>query len=474
MELIGRVEEQKLLNDCMKSSESKLVTIYGRRRVGKTFLIRNYFGKSIKFEISGLHKGDFYDQLNHVFETLKEHGYDASKEDYPDTWMQAFDLIKKYINKLKGKGKKVIVFDEMPWFDTPRSKFLMAFENFWNSFCTKRTDLVVVICGSAASWIIKKIVKNKGGLHNRHSEKIALYPFTLRESEAFLKHKNIKFSRYDILQLHMITGGVPLYLDKVRRGEGLVQFIDRTCFQQNGFFLDEYNELLSSLFDKSERHALILKTLANKKSGFDRTTLASKVKMSSGGSFTELIDELVYSGFVSSYVPFGGSKNNLIYRLSDAYVSFYYHYLVSNNDVGKSWKTKSISPSWNAWAGIAFEQICFSHQEQILKALNLQAIECNVAPWSVKTSKDGAQIDLLIDRNDRIINLCEIKFSKGTFEINKAYAMNLRNKMQLLSQHKLARQKAIFLTMITTFGVKQNMYANELVDNDVLADYLFI
>lgn len=475
MALIGRKEERQIFNDCLQSNESRLIAVYGRRRVGKTFLIRNHFDKLIKFEILGLHNGDLKDQLKQVFDVVSSYGLPKSALNYPESWMDAFQLIQSYINSLKGTGKKVIFFDELPWFDTPKSKFLMAFENFWNAYCTKRNDLVVVICGSAASWMIKKIVKNKGGLHNRLAERIRLKPFTLHETELFLQDRFIKMSRYDILQLYMVTGGVPFYLDRIRKGESLIQFINRACFTENGFLREEYNELLKSLFDNAQNHELILKTLTRKSIGFTRNELADATKLSSGGALTRVMDELLESGFVTKYHPFGTKQKQALYELTDHFTLFFHKFIKDNTSLGSNvWNLKSNTPAWLSWAGLAYELICFSHLQQIINALKLQAISCNASPWRSDGENQGAQIDLIIERADRIIHLCEIKFSKAQYILSKQEAVSLRNRIDVLSNHPASKHKAIFPTLITTFGLKSNEYAYELIQNHLSMDDLFL
>ena len=474
MALIGRTEERTIFNDCLQSNESRLIAVYGRRRVGKTFLIRNHFDKLIKFEISGLHNGDMKDQLKQVFDVVSSHGLSSKDLTYPTTWTEAFGLIQTYINNLKGTQKKVIFFDELPWFDTPKSKFLMAFENFWNSYCSKRNDLVVVICGSAASWMIKKIVKNKGGLHNRLAERMRLKPFTLKETELFLMDRFIKMSRYDILQLYMVTGGVPFYLDRIRKGESLAQFINRVCFTDNGFLRDEYSELLKSLFDNAKNHELVLKTMVKKSMGFTRNELAEATRLSSGGTLTEVIDELLESGFIKKYTPFGVPKNQALYKLTDHFTLFHHKFMKEEIAIGKNiWNLKINTPSWLSWAGLAFELICFNHLEQITDALKLQAIACNASPWRYEGNNQGAQIDLIIERADRVIHLCEMKFSKSVFILSKNEALSLRNKIEQLSNQPTVRNKAIFPTFITTFGLKNNEYVHELVQNELTMEDLF-
>lgn len=474
MDIVGRKDEIEILSSCLDSKESRLIALTGRRRVGKTYLIREYFGNKIKFEIAGLHDGTYQQQLSHVYNTIKNHKLKESKLYIPENWMEAFDLIKEYLNTLKGTNKKVIFIDEMPWFETHKSRFLMAFENFWNSYCTKRKDLIVVVCGSSASWVIKKIVRNKGGLHNRISERINLKPFTLLETESFLKSRNIKMSRYDIVQLYMVTGGVPFYLDRIRKGESFVQFVERVCFRDNGFLKGEYQELLKSLFKNSQNHELILKTLANKFYGLSRNDLAKQVKLSTGGTLTEALDELEESGFITKYHPFGTKINQVLFRLTDHFILFHHQFMAGNKQHIKSWKTLSSTSKWTSWAGISFELICANHQKQIIKALGLQAIECGMSPWKNADTLKGAQVDLIIERADRIINLCEIKFLKSNFTLSKSGAVLLRNKVTLLSEDENSKGKVILLTLISTFPLLRNGYTNELIDVSLTMEELFL
>jgi hypothetical protein len=474
MALTGRTEERSILNDCLESSESRLVAVYGRRRVGKTFLIRNHFGNLIQFEISGLHNGSKQDQLKQVFDVLSGYGLPKDKLTYPTSWMEAFHLIQTYVSTLKGRQKKVLFFDELPWFDTPKSNFLMAFENFWNAYCTKRNDLVVVICGSAASWMLKKVVKNKGGLHNRLAERIKLKPFTLKETELFLKDRFIQMSRYDILQLYMVTGGVPYYLDRIRKGESLVQFINRACFTDNGFLREEYQELFKSLFHNAQNHELVLKCLAKKSNGYTRNELAEMTKLTSGGTLTEILEELLESGFISKYPPFGTGKNLALYKLTDHFTLFHHKFMKEDTAIGNDiWNLKANTPAWHSWAGLAFELVCFNHLLEITHALKLQAIACQASPWRYQGEGQGAQIDLIIERADRVIHLCEMKFSKAIYTLAKDEALSLRNKIEQLSRHASAKNKAIFPTFITTFGLKRNEYTQELVQNELTMDDLF-
>ncbi len=472
MDLIGRREEIKTIKHLLSATESKLLVIYGRRRVGKTFFVRKALHQQIRFEVAGLHRGNLIDQLEHFFSTLLKNGYRSPGHQAPTSWMSAFAMLEAYINTLPTKGKKVIFIDEMPWFDTPRSKFLMAFESFWNSYCTKRPDLLVVICGSAASWMIKKILNNPGGLHNRVSDQISMQPFSLSETSHFLRQKNITWSNYDLAQLYMIMGGIPFYLDAVRKGENVTQFVDRVCFANTGLLQNEHQQLFQSLFNKSERHQLIIAALAKKKKGLERNEIATTTKLSSGGTLTELLNELIESGFVQMVTPFNRKINQSLYRLADPFTLFYFQFMKSRKRAQTNWVPKARSQPYLSWLGLAFERLCFAHQKQILQALQLQAIETTVNNWSITGEPGGAQIDMLIERADRIIHVCEIKFYQTKFTIDKGYAENIRFKLARFGNLALNKNKTLFFTMITPYGVTENKYAKELVQNIVVLEDL--
>lgn len=466
--LIGRKYEINLLQECLSNNGSELIAIYGRRRIGKTFLIREFFKKHLAFEVSGLHNGNMNDQIKNF--TNEIHKKDRTlKSDTPLDWLTAFTLLETYLNKLKKPGKKVIFIDEFPWIATARSKFLMAFENFWNHYCTKRKDLIVIICGSAASYMIQKIIHNKGGLHNRITRQIRLLPFNLAETQQFLKSRGIDYTLYDIIQIYMAMGGVPHYLEKLRRGASVAQNIDQLCFGKDGTLRNEFNQLYVSLFDDSEKHLAIIKTLASSNKGITRPELAAKSGINSGGDLSLKLEELTESGFVSEYPYYGNKKQLTLYRLSDEYSKFYLKFIQNNRNSGSgTWQKLFKSSSYLSWAGFSFETLCLKHIVQIKKALRIDAIFSTNSSWF----NDTAQIDLLISRDDNIINLCEIKFYNTIFTIDKRYYLNLKNKTEAL-QLAIQTRKNIFITMITTFGLNENKYSRELVQNSIRLEDLF-
>lgn len=465
--IIGRTAEIKQLKNALDNNQSELLVVFGRRRVGKTYLIRQYYKEELIFETSGLYGGNMADQLHQFNIELSKRK--RRENPVPKTWMDAFAELGNYINSLRTKKKKVIFIDEFPWLATAKSKFLMAFENFWNNYCTRRTDLVVVLCGSAASFMIQKIIRNKGGLHNRISRKIRLLPFSPKETADFLKNKGIDYTAYDILQLYMTLGGIPHYLDKLEKGLSMAQNIDMLCFKKDALLKQEFNELFTSLFDNSERHLKIIRTLAQSNKGMSRSELMKKSMLPSGGDLSLKLAELSESGFITEYQFFGNRKHLTLYRLTDEYSKFYLKFMDKNlnNDDG-NWVSLSQSHQFQIWAGFAFESLCLKLIQQIKKALKIEAVYTVSSCWY----NDEAQIDLVIDRADNIINVCEIKFSKGTYTIDKKQYMNLKNKIVQL-QTDIGSRKNIFLTMISTHGITQNKYSNEVVQNSLTMNDLF-
>lgn len=467
--IIGRNDEIKQLNDALQNNKSELIAIYGRRRIGKTFLIREFYNKQLVFEISGLFGGNRKDQLENFKDELQKR---IKKEDVsiPTSWLEAFSLLENYLNTLNGKKKKVVFIDEFPWLATAKSNFLMAFENFWNSYCTRRNDLIIIICGSAASYMVQKIIKNKGGLHNRITRKIRLLPFNLQETDLYLKSRGIKYTQYDTIQLFMAMGGVPHYLEKLQKGLSVAQNIDALCFEKDGLLNDEFNQLFASLFDNSERHLMIIKALSEVNKGVTRNELIAKSGCSSSGDFSLKLEELIESGFVSENPFYKNKKQYTRYRLSDEYSKFYLKFIQSNKNAGAgTWQRLSIKQSYQSWAGFAFETVCLKHIQQLKKALRIDAIYSKNSSWF----NAEAQIDLLIDRDDNVMNLCEIKFYNAPFSLDKKYYLNLKNKIAQL-QNQTKTRKNIFVTFITTYGVIKNEYSTEIIHNELDMSFLFI
>lgn len=467
--MIGRRYETERLKESLKSEDSELIAVYGRRRIGKTYLVRNVYEKHIKFEVTGLYGGNQDKQLDIFFDELKRVSNKIKGDDKPKGWKDAFELLKIYINSLRSQSKKVIFIDEMPWLDTHKSDFRMYFGHFWNTYCEKRNDIIVVLCGSAASYMVQNVISNEGSLHARLTYKLQIKPFTLFETQEFLKSKNINWGNYHVLHLYIAIGGIPHYLNKVRKGESVVQSIQRLCFDSSGDLVNEFDEIFESLFNHSSSHISIVRALGGSGKGISRTDLIKKSKHAGGGAFTRALEELIASGFVTKYPAYDKKVRKMLHRLSDEYSKFYLKYIEPNKNQGENfWKTMFQQQSYISWAGFNFETICLKHITQIKKALKIQGIHSTNSSWST----DGAQIDLVIKRADNWINLCEMKFYNTPYKIGKNELKDLRNKVSKFKEDTKTKD-VVVITMITTYGVVENENSQEIVENSFEMDILF-
>ena len=471
-EIIGRKRELSLLTDLLSSKESAFVAVYGRRRVGKTFLIRKAFNNGFAFQLTGMANVTTSQQLTNFSMALKT--FDSSWELRPQaaTWQEAFWQLIEMLEK-SGDEKKVVFLDELPWLDTAQSGFISALEHFWNAWASARTDIILVVCGSAASWMINKLINNHGGLYNRVTHRIRLEPFTLSECEEFFKSRSAAFDRYSILLLYMVMGGIPFYLDQVDKSLSADQNINRLCFTKDGMLRREFENLYHSLFQKAERHIAIIEALSEKGRGLTRDELLKASQMPNGGGTTRILNELEESNFIRRYEPFGNKERLSLYQLSDPYSLFYLKWIRNSGTLDEDyWVTQLDSPQKRAWSGYAFEQLCLAHISEIKKALGIATIMTTTSSWVSRDKERGAQVDLLIDRGDRVINLCEMKFSIHPFTITKEYAGQLAEKIRVFTEQTKTR-KAIYLTMITTFGLSSSIYASSMVQNSLEMDVLF-
>jgi uncharacterized protein len=464
--MVAREKERKQFDDLVKAKVSDFVVVYGRRRVGKTYLIREHFKQQFSFYTSGLANSSTQKQLVSFYSSLQEYNTENIEIEIPKTWFEAFQSLRKILTKNKSK-KKVIFIDELPWFDTQKSSFLSAIEHFWNSWASARKDILLITCGSSASWMINKLINNKGGLHNRVTQKMKIVPFTLAECELYLKWKKINFSRYQIVEMYSVLGGIPYYLNGLEKGLSVTQNINKMCFNEDGMMVNEFQNLYASLFKNSEIHVEIITALAKKSKGLTRNDIISTAKIPNGGGTTKVLNELVECGFARRYYQFDKKNKDCIYQLTDFYSLFYLKFIKDNKKaVADFWINGIDNPMRRSWSGYAFEQVCLMHLPEIKHKLGISGMMTSEASWRSSSSENGAQIDLLIDRRDQVVNLCEMKFSINEFTINKKYEMELRNKIGTF-RSETKTKKAVFLTLITTFGVKQNEYYGDLVQNEI-------
>jgi len=470
--LIGREEEKKQLKKAYESEESEFVAVYGRRRVGKTYLVKEMFKDKFTFYHTGLNGATKKEQLIFWQQTLERAGHTCS---HPlKDWSEAFFELETLIQRSKEK-KKVIFIDEMPWLDTPKSEFVTWLEAFWNGWAATRNDVLLIVCGSAASWIIKKVFRNRGGLHNRVTYRIPVEPFTLAECEKMATSIGMVTTHYDILEGYMVMGGIPFYWSLLDKEKSMAANIDSLFFKENGQLHYEFRELYGSLFRQPANYIKVVTALAAKQSGMTREEIIEETGIHNNGDTSHLLNDLQQCGFISKKYPYGGGKNKVIYHLIDNFTLFYFRFLNTDKATDEDyWISNIQSPARNAWAGLAFEHVCFQHIKQIKNAIGIGAVATKVYSWKCGPNDvydRGAQIDLLIERADRVINVCEVKFSQEKYAITKDYELNLRNKLGQFRQVSNTK-KALHLTFISTCGLKQNKYSG-IVVKEITADDLF-
>lgn len=469
--MFGREEEKKILLSLLDSDKSEFVAVYGRRRVGKTYLIRETYNYTFAFQHTGLQEATLDEQLEEFANSLIIAGMRSVKK--PKSWSQAFFMLSQYLTTLP-EGKKVIFIDELPWLDTINSKFVSALDHFWNAWATSRKDIVLVVCGSATSWIIDKIVMNYGGLHNRLTEQIYLRPFTLSECEEYAQQRQLGMSRRNILETYMVLGGIPFYWDMLRRDLSWAQNIDRMCFYPNGKMRNEFNALYKSLFRSPQIYIDVVSVLGTKKIGMTRSELIENLGTNNGGTLTRVLRELEQCDFIRTYNSIGKTKKESVYQLIDNFTLFYFKFMNSSVNDKDFWSRTISKPTYAVWSGLAFERVCFQHIDQIKQALGISGVISNLYSWVYKPKdpqEKGVQIDMLIDRDDNVINICEIKFAQGEYELTEKYDLDLRNKISTFIQ-KTKTRKGVSLVMITSNGLKRNAWANG-VQREVTMDDLF-
>ena len=466
--MIGRTKEIEELNRLYESDESEFVAVYGRRRVGKTYLVRETFSDRFAFHHTGLPNATKHQQLVHFKESLAAAG---ARVKTPRNWFEAFHVLREVVARSAFR-RKVVFIDELPWMDTAKSDFLMALETFWNEWASARKDIVLIVCGSAAAWMVKNLFRNRGGLHNRVTARICLQPFTLGECEMFAAERGLGMSRADIAECYMALGGIPYYWRYLARGMSLAQNLDRLCFAVDAPLKGEFDELYSSLFRDAISYKKVVAALAKKKIGMTRLELIEALDISTTGRLSEILKTLEASGFIRSYRSYGAKKKNAIYQLTDPFTLFHFRFLETPSTDEHFWSSTLSSPAQAAWRGLAFERLCLLHLPQVRRALGVGSIHVEAYGWSFKgdeTYPDGVQIDLVLERADNVINICEMKYSANVYAIDKAYDSALGRKIATFAGVTGTR-KAIHLTLVTANGLLRNQYSGRVQSEVVLAD----
>ena len=472
--LIGREKEIKELNELYHSEDAELIALYGRRRVGKTYLIDEVFRDRLNFRHAGLSPIDsekenvkahlMKDQLTHFFRSLTMQGYKGKKT--PESWLEAFYMLEDLlVEKYKDNERIVVFLDEMQWLDTPKAKFMTGFEAFWNGWACHRKNLMVIVCGSSSSWILTNVINNHGGLYGRVTFEIKLKPFTLRECEQFLTSKGLCMSRYDVIQAYMMVGGIPYYLRYFNKRLSLAQNINEIFFADEAPLKDEFNRMFASLFKNAEPIKQIIKAIASKNKGITRKELSEITGVTDSGEVSRQLNALIAGDFIIKYKSFGDNKRDEIYKLVDPFSYFYLTFLDKSSDNRNiDWINIEDSSRVLSWKGYAFENVCWNHIHQIKMALQIGGVSTTEALWSKRGDENtrGTQIDLIIVRKDNVVHMCEIKFYNDEFEVDKEYHLILERRKKMLREH-ISKRATIHNTLITTYGLRKTNYFGDFV-----------
>ena len=484
--VIGREYEIKKLNEFYDSKEAELIALYGRRRVGKTFLIDEVFEDRITFRHSGLSPIDdgkrsegkrqsrMKNQLTHFHRSLCEYGMEGVKE--PKTWLEAFYMLEDLLDEKSGKNNRVLVFiDEIQWLDTPRAGFMTGFEAFWNGWACHRKNIMVIVCGSSSSWVLDNVINNHGGLYNRVTHEMKLSPFSLNECERFFEDRAVVMSRYDIVQSYMMVGGIPYYLKCFEKEYSLPQNIDRLFFAENAILKDEYERMFFSLFVNPEVMKSIIEALFTKRRGLSRKELTDYTQITDGGDLSKQLKALISGDFIIEYNSFGNDKNETFYKLIDPFCLFYLEFVQGKKRrKAQNWVNICDLPSVRTWEGYTFENVCWNHRKQIKTALQIGGVSTTESLWSKRGTKEiaGTQIDMIIERKDNVVNMCEMKFSSDDFKVELDYHKTLERRKKILRE-KVSKKAVVHNTLVTTYGLVHNEYYSDFI-NVITMDDLFM
>ena len=493
--MIGRKKEIKLLNEICDLEESSLVAIYGRRRIGKTYLVNHMFKKyrqdCLFFEFTGAYDGDKRGQIDNFIDQVYEWFYVEPSFEIK-SWSDAFRFLKRTIDKeikKRDSNEKVIVFlDEVPWIDrSNKGGFLSALGYFWNTWCEPRENVVLILCGSNSSWIRDKILKNaRGSLYQRVTHQISMYPFDLKETKAYLlEQKGFMIDNKTVTDIYMIFGGVAKYLSFLNPNESSAENIDRVFFSIHGSMYREYDELFSSLFaDKSDYYKSVIELLCTRRSGFSLSDISKAFNEKLGGKLRLAIAELEECGFIKGLSKYGNSVRGVNYMIVDPYILFHHKWIkgFSRNDIAtlpnNYWLHKSSSQSYAVWSGYAFEIVVMVNIRLYLNAIGRLGFFSGVYHWQhMAKSEDeqGAQIDMVVNYGNNIFDILECKYYNSEYVISKEYAKNIKNKLSMFKKYGLySKQKSeLRLVFLTSYGVKMNAEAHSLNISRVCLDDLF-
>ena len=448
--IVGRAKEISDLNHYLKSGKAEFIALYGRRRVGKTYLITSFFKNSFAFDTTGILEGNKTDEMDAFYTSLQNYGYEGS---CPERWMEAFNILRSLLEPKIKRGRVVVFIDELPCFDTPRSGFVKALDYFWNSWASRQSNFFLIVCGSATSWMVKNLVDSRGGLHNRVTHEMHLHSFNLKETELYLKSMHIDWDRMSILRTYMVLGGIPYYLNMLRKDESPIQNIDRLFFGNQAELKSEYGRLYKSLFKSPEKYISVIRALSKNKKGLTRKEIIGLTGLTENGHLSDILDDLVNCDFIRYYNVAGKESNGGYYQLIDYYTHFYFDFGAKKVKDSEYWSHLLNTPAQNTWYGLAFERVCMDHVPQILRSIGIDRIQTDYYSWRSETTTPKSQIDLIIDRADGIITICELKYSADTYQMTQMEAGKIATRLQNYISEK-SPKKGVQTALVTTVGLK--------------------
>jgi uncharacterized protein len=473
--MVGRDEEVIICHKILASTSAELLLVTGRRRVGKTYLIRQVFSESMVFEFTGTKEAPMDNQLEKFASQIESFFPSQGKCPKFDNWFQALKHLGQCYTKIRHRRKKVIFLDELPWIVSEKSNFILELEYWWNAWASLKNDLIIVVSGSSTAWMNKHIRDNKNGFHNRTTKNIYLEPFTLQECKAFFKKKAFPLDEYHISQLYLCFGGIPYYLEGVERGDSFAQTVNKMCFNKNGLLYNEFNNLYHALFRQPNNYIAVVRALATKWKGLTRPEIIQLTNIPNGGGMTTILESLEQCSFIMKTTPLDKKSKDSLYRLVDEFSIFYFTFMEGQKSTAKDvWLHKASQPRFLQWQGYAFENLCFKHYEAIKTALGISGVAASLSSYNYQGPKikEGFQIDMIIDRADQVINICEIKYYNKNVVIDKAIADKLRTRRETFRE-LYAPKRLLVNTLITTYGLEVNEHSISQVDKVVTLDQLF-
>jgi AAA+ ATPase superfamily predicted ATPase len=481
--VIGREEELNTISRLYESERSEFLAIYGRRRVGKSFLIEEALGEKISFMAVGIYqkidpdnleKVESYrqKQLSHFYNSLIEYGLSKAGNPAPTSWMEALELLKKLLQRKRAR-RKVIFIDELPWLAGPQSaELLEELGHFWNSWARKRKDIFLIVCGSATSWMVDNVMRDYGGLYGRITESIFLKPFTLEECERYWAKRGLHLSRYEIALTYMVIGGVPYYMDSIRPDRTMADNINAIYFDKDKA-RQEFKDVYTGLYSSSEIYIHVIRELGKRFYGMTRDELLKAIGKKGGGSFSDILENLIDSGIIRSYTLYGSPRKQTVYQLVDFFTLFYLRF-VENSDF-TSWRSVQRSKPFYTWAGNTFELLVLEHMPQLANALRIKEYATPFSWRGVTPDNVGVQIDLIIPATaERAEYICEMKFSEGKYTLSGDDVEEIGRQISAVRNSKIHKlSHSIYVALVTSFGATESMHKIH-VNDIVTLDSLFV